>query len=371
MRRIIYILILGLVSVFSYVAECMAENTGYKVIRKDAVIYSDMQLSSEEDDNSAILIKIQKGDTVEAAPGTTEFIAERVDSGFSMLPVVYNGVRGYMKTSALVPIKLSESDSITRIPEYPESKMSGLERSIVKYQDEVLNLPIHPMEWLKIGIWSLLFIVGLVVIRKLKPKFVQNCAIFILIALIVASISEVMYIIGMGNKALFFIESDYVGWFWSKVNFLLLAIVLVCQYALIAFIDDMIASYRVTPSFDADPDFCYLSDSDPKWTRKFIVFYSDFFLLGLIALSLINGFMGNPLSIWVFISLLAVVVFPVIAFIKIGRPLRGIILELMYIVEMIGFVMIIAVLGTKMLWLVATLIGFYLLLLCLMPGGRR
>jgi len=351
--------LLTLVFLFSFLfmTETGARNRAYEIVRQEAKIYSNPRETGDEISNAKELLVIHKGDTVEAPVETQAFLEDRAEKGFHMLPVRYKGVRGYVYIENLRPVKTSETDTITMIQDKPLEKMAALERSLIKYQNGAMNLPVEPMTWMWIAIGSVLFSALIMGLRMFRPQYVKDCLPFMFVGMAAASASEIIYLLAMGEHALGFFNPNYVGWGLAILNFILMGVFLCIQYAL------YYLSWRILLESDSKGG----SIESPEWMRM-LVFYPAVLALVTVIMVLVDAFTGNTwdlkVYIWVYASLLLPALASAVGLLIAGKLLRALAAPIYYIAGAAGLTVCLSILG---LWILV--LGVVIVVVAIVGGA--
>lgn len=327
-------------------------NEAYKVMRKDTKIYSNARETQDERSASKELIEVQRGDTLLAGAATKEFIDARREHGVSYVPVVYRGIKGYTSVDNLHPLLLAETDTAYMIQSESLGKMAAMERSLLPWQFKVINLRVNPMTWLWIALGGLAMYVIVYLGKALLPTVFKNTFVFIFIGSAVTSCAEILYLLSMGDQALWFFSPKSVGWGLAILNFLLTAAVLGGQYWIFA---EMWVS--LIPDKDAD------GDPVAHWVKNIFAMPAYMAVLTVVML-IIDAFTGNTWGIGVYAAVYGILLLAGVAamcyMIAIKRPLLGVSALLYYIVASVGLTVCLSILG---LWLVVLAVAAVVVIL--------
>lgn len=316
-------------------------NEAYRVMRKDAKIFSNARETQEERKTQKELIIVQRGDTLMAGEGTAEYLNARRENGVSYIPVVYRGIKGYTSVDNVRPLALAQTDTIYMIQDQSLGKLAAMQRSLLPFQFKAMNLPVNPMVWMWIALGGLAMYFIVFLGKAYLPKAFKNTFVFIFIGCAVTSCAEIMYLLSMGDQALWFISPKAVGWWRAILDFLLTAAVLAGQYWIFG-------EMWVALIPGKDPD----GDPVPHWVSGLYVMPGIMAVITVIML-IIDAFTGNTWGIGVYASVYGILVLSGVAvmgyLMMIKRPLLAVSAFLYYIVASVGLAVCLSILG---LWLV-------------------
>lgn len=330
-------------------------NEAYKVMRKDSKIYSNARETQEERKVAKELILAQRGDTLLAGEGTAEFIESRRAKGLSYIPVVYRGIKGYTSVDNVRPLFLADTDTVYLIQSKSLGKLAAMERSLLPYQFKAINIPVDPMIWMWIALGGLALYLIIFIGGNMWPSIFKNSSVFVFIGSAITSCAEVLYLLSMGDQALWFFSPHAVGWGLAILNFLLMAAVIAAQYWVFA--DTWLI---LVPQKDFD------GDAVPHWVGMLYIMPGLMAIITVIML-IIDAFTGNTWGIGVYACVYGIMLLAGLAamgyLIFIKRPLLGIWAFLYYIVASVGLSVCLSILG---LWLVVLAIA---LIIIVIAGG--
>lgn len=324
MKRIINVFCMLVLAIGSAMTVSAASNKLYRTMPAESTLYDKNEIGKKE------LLKVLQGDTLHASAATEAYLIENEGKEISYIPVEYRGIKGWVATDEIYPIKALPTDTLTHLSVSAADDLEPIERFARPAIDWALNRTENHMTWLyalfiALGV-SLLF-GGLSSVHKAVrlPALILSG-----LALVAASGAEIMYILAYPDHLLWFLKPSVAGGWWKVIlNFLILAVTFTVQcglyYGVWALSFNDILPLRKDQKDDEDV---------PEWINGLSMYPLGLGVV-LMVMYLIDAFTGNDWTAVPYLVAFGTLVIPAVCgmvyqFI-IGQWFRGIVFPIIYV----------------------------------------
>lgn len=316
------------------------------------------------------VIEIMKGDTLYSTPATHLYVEEHRGERMLQIPVSYKGMKGWVYLNKIYPVKAGVEDTLRYIPQSSAKNLDVLERNAAGVMEWAMNQRDDSKTY-----WLYVILISLGAALLLNvcaagPVWLQKIGIFLMaIALMVASLAELMYILAFYDHVAWFIMPSMVGgWGHAIINFVILAAAIAVQVFCFVIVWSGCFAGGMTTSKDVDTD-------DVPENLLYWGLYPPVLGVILLVMHLIDSFMSthwSPLPYYIALgTLLIPALWGMFLLFSRGKIISGIVYPVFYLLAAPGIALLIFALAFMMIIaaILAVIAGFLIMAALGIVGG--